>query len=172
MNSGYIDVGGNVLVLPEPPPEKQEYRAGIKNPLDKNGAPCAYATMLDECISTSGSYERYSVINGKRYSHVIDPHTGYPVKNMLSVSVITKHGIDADALSTAIFVGGRPVAEAAAKEYPGLRVLMFYVDPSAKQVESWQIGEWEDVTIPRGSFPQEEAGPTQFQPPVMKSDGK
>ena len=57
-------------------------------------------------VETSGSYEKFVVFNGKRYSHIIDPRTGYPASGIVSVSVFAKQTELADALATGIFVLG------------------------------------------------------------------
>ena len=150
LNRGFMDFGGNVLALPEPPPDEKAYRAGVRNFFSETGKPCAYVSLLDECVSTSASYERYVVLNGRRYSHIIDPVSGRPVENMLSVTVVAKHGVDADALSTAIFVKGKAFAERMKKEMPEIKVLMYYSEPgNPEKIHSFTLGDgWEDVTIP------------------------
>jgi thiamine biosynthesis lipoprotein len=55
---------------------------------------------------TSGNYEKYVKFNGKLYSHIIDPRTGYPSTGILSVSIFTKSAELADALATSVFVMG------------------------------------------------------------------
>jgi thiamine biosynthesis lipoprotein len=60
----------------------------------------------DSAVETSGSYEKYVTFNGKRYSHIIHPRTGYPATGIVSVSVFAKQTEIADALATGIFVLG------------------------------------------------------------------
>lgn len=156
LNSGYIDAGGNVLVLPEPPPREKAYLAGVRNPLDRRGKPCAAVRLLNEAVSTSGNYERYVMIDGKHYTHIIDPATGLPVENMLSVSVVTPRGVDSDALSTAIFLRGKEFALRMKKVFPSLRVLIFFRDPeNPGKTGCFQIGSWENVEVPE--LPAEKA---------------
>ena len=62
-------------------------------------------------LSVTGDYERYVVIDGERYHHVINPFSGYPADTDLhSVAVICETGVLADALSTALFVMGKEAA--------------------------------------------------------------
>ncbi len=149
LNSGFINVGGNVITLSEPPPEEEKYTVKIQNPVNPKGAPCAQAEMLDESVSTSGNYERYVVIGGKHYTHIVNPVSGRPVENMLSVTVITKHAVDADALSTAIFIKGKDFAAQMKEKFPDLRVLMYYIDPAdPEKIRSFSIGDWKDIQNP------------------------
>ncbi|MEK7742199.1 MAG: FAD:protein FMN transferase, partial [Nitrospirota bacterium] len=62
--------------------------------------------MTDMAISTSGDYERYFIIEGKRYHHILNPKTGYPVDECRSVSIIAKDGAVTDPFSTGIFILG------------------------------------------------------------------
>ena len=80
--------------------------------------------MRNHCIATSGNYERYVIIQGKQYTHIMDPRTGRPVSGVLSVTIVTPGGTDSDALSTAIFVKGEEFAEEICRKLPGTGVLM------------------------------------------------
>ena len=83
---------------------------GIKNPFFTDEI-AGYIDITDTFVSVSGDYERYFEQDGIRYHHIIDPKTGYPVKNDIrSVAVISKNGVIADALSTALFVMGKEKA--------------------------------------------------------------
>ena len=83
-------------------------------------------------ISSQDLYERYVIINGKQYTHIIDAKTGYPVQNMLSVSVIAPKGIDSDALSTSVFLKGAPLAEKICRENPKIQILIIRRDPQER----------------------------------------
>ncbi|WP_443217435.1 FAD:protein FMN transferase [Rhodopirellula sp. P2] len=73
--------------------------------------------LRDEALSTSGSGKQFFHHQGKRYGHVIDPRTGYPAGQWLSLTLTTSHAVDADALSTALFVMGNEDAKAYAAEH-------------------------------------------------------
>jgi len=62
-------------------------------------------------VATSGDYEKFFVINGKRYSHIINPQSGFPVENLSSVTVLADSATKADALSTAFSVMGKNKTE-------------------------------------------------------------
>lgn len=102
--SGLVNVSGDINTWGKQPDGKL-WTVAIVNPLNKNKV---FATFpLDEsAVETSGSYEKYVTFNGKRYSHIIDPRTGYPASGIISVSVFAKQTELADALATGIFVLG------------------------------------------------------------------
>lgn len=108
--SGIIDFGGTIL--PWGMKNKKDlWKVGIQDP--ENPSSCfGTLSLTEKVISTSGGYERYFTgKDGKRYIHIIDPKTGYPVDNgTLSVTVVCDVGICADALSTALFVMGEEKA--------------------------------------------------------------
>lgn len=107
VNSAIIDLGGNVYAYGEKPKDKY-WKIGIQNPFEFRGNYIGIMSVVDSSIVTSGDYERYFEVNGKRYHHIIDPKTGYPAESGLSaVSVVTKNSIDGDALSTSLFILGR-----------------------------------------------------------------
>ncbi|MEC9487901.1 MAG: FAD:protein FMN transferase [Halanaerobium sp.] len=102
----YISIGGNVLVVGNKP-DGSPWKIGIQNPYRPRGAYLAIVEVTDSTVVTSGDYERYFEENGVRYHHIIDPATGYPTRNGLkSVSIITHKSLNADALSTGVFVLG------------------------------------------------------------------
>lgn len=106
IGQGLISIGGNVMVYKDK--GGSPYTVGIRYPYPggESGWFCALK-MTDTVISTTGGYERFFVQDGVTYHHVIDPRTGYPVRNdLLSVSVIHPDGLTADYLSTTLFVGG------------------------------------------------------------------
>lgn len=86
-------------------PNGKEWQAGITNPLNKNKV-FALMPISNTAVVTSGNYEKYVEFNGKRYSHIINPKTGYPSSGIVSVSVFAPRAELADALATSIFVMG------------------------------------------------------------------
>lgn len=102
--SGYlISVGGNVCAT-GPKPEGTSWIVGIQSP---DGGTEEYLHTLyisKECVVTSGDYQRYYVVDGKKYHHIIDPETQYPGSRWRSVSIVCEDSGLADALSTAVFL--------------------------------------------------------------------
>ena len=118
-----VSVGGSVLLCGE-----DEFTVGIRNPRGDSGSTIATLRISEGCISTSGSYEQHFEAGGKRYHHILDPETGYPVDNgLVSVTVISESGLLSDALSTACFVLGiEKGAELA--EYYGAKAIFITED--------------------------------------------
>lgn len=105
-HSAIIDLGGNVFALGLKPGGKP-WTVGIQDPDQERGIPIGTIQVENKTIVTSGIYERFFIEDGKLYQHIIDPTTGYPVENNISsVTILTDHSTDADALSTTLFVLG------------------------------------------------------------------
>ena len=81
------------------------WRIGIKDPREPDQT-IGWFEASNTTVHTSGDYERFIMVNGKRYHHVLDPENGYPASRSRSVTVITPDGTLGDALSTGIFVLG------------------------------------------------------------------
>ena len=86
----------------------EHWKVAIKNPLNKNKV-FALLPIYESAVVTSGNYEKYVMFNDKRYTHIIDPRTGYPSQGIVSVSVFAPSAELADALATSIFVMGKEV---------------------------------------------------------------
>ncbi len=116
------------------------WRIGIQHPR-KIGRAIHSVILSDQALATSGDYERYFYAGGKRYSHLIDPRTGYPVSGMASVSVIAKTAMAADAFSTAAFVLGADSGRHLLKDQPDLEGLIVSEDRvgslHVSQTPSW-----------------------------------
>lgn len=109
VTSGIISLGGNVQALGTKP-DGSRWRVGIQDPNNLNDT-FAIVEVADEAVITSGTYQRYFEQDGKIYHHIIDPRTGYPSDSGLtSVSIISKDGTRADALSTSLFIMGADAA--------------------------------------------------------------
>lgn len=106
VKAAIIDLGGNIFVYGSKR-DKSPWRVGIQNPESTRGEYLGIVTGAQMTVVTSGIYERFFFENGKRYHHILSTQTGFPVDNGLeSVSIISKSSIDADALSTSLFILG------------------------------------------------------------------
>jgi thiamine biosynthesis lipoprotein len=102
--SGIVNVSGDIFAWGKQI-DGEPWKVAIVNPMNKNKVFATFP-LEDSAVETSGSYEKFVTFNGKRYSHIIDPRTGYPASGIVSVSVFAKTTELADALATGIFVLG------------------------------------------------------------------
>lgn len=104
VKNGLINFGGNIYALGTPY-DSDAWDVGINDP-DHPGKIISNLSLKNYGTATSGDYEKFFEIDGKRYSHIIDPATGFPVEEISSVTVIAKSAMEADVYSTAFSVLG------------------------------------------------------------------
>lgn len=102
--SGYINASGDLNAFGRKA-DGTSWTVGIANPNHKDDM-LLYVPVEEASVATSGDYEQYFLYNGKRYSHNINPHTGYPLTGIKSVSVFSPSAELSDALATAVYVMG------------------------------------------------------------------
>jgi thiamine biosynthesis lipoprotein len=106
-----VDLGGNIRCFGTPPKGRDHWLIGVQDPNAAGegaggGGLLLTLKITEASIATSGDYQQFALIAGKRYSHILDPHTGWSAEGLSSVTIITDNATDADALSTAISVMG------------------------------------------------------------------
>ena len=113
VESALLNLGGNVITIGSNP-DGRPWRIGIQDPrTEETGQPhFTIVGVTDATVVSSGDYERYieevHEKTGERYHHIFDPRTGYPAQaGLIACTIITSSSIDADALSTILFVMGR-----------------------------------------------------------------
>jgi thiamine biosynthesis lipoprotein len=99
-----VNAGGDLRAFGEH--GTRPWRLGIRNPA--GGVIGGVESVGDEAIFTSGVYERFRLDNQRRYPHILNPKTGWPVENILAITVISGEGLLADAAATALMVAGHP----------------------------------------------------------------
>lgn len=99
INNALVDASGDIVVS-DPPPGKDGWTIAINLPESGDETWDRKLELKNFAVSTSGDVYRYTVHNGKKYSHIIDPKTGYGVTSQRNVTVISKYGQDADWLAT------------------------------------------------------------------------
>ena len=104
-------------------PNGEEWKVAITNPMNKTEA-YALVPVSDKAVVTSGDYERYVMVDGKRYAHIINPKTGLPAEGVISVTVFAPSAELADALATAVFVMGVEVGVDRINQMPGVEVVV------------------------------------------------
>lgn len=108
---GIINLGGNILLVGDSPKRASgQWTIGVQDPKEPRGDNIA-TVMVPECSAvTSGTYERYLIVNGKKYHHLIDPRTGYPVKtHVAGVTTFTKDSVEAEIECKRLFFAGHPI---------------------------------------------------------------
>ncbi len=133
IDSAIINAGGDIYCLGKN--KDKPWRVGIKDPKELIEV-IESQDLVSEAIATSGNYEQFFEYKGERYSHLINPKTGYPIKNnILSVSVISKNCTTADSLATAFFVMGvEKIKEFFSKNPSTMKVFVVTEDNGKKHV--------------------------------------
>jgi thiamine biosynthesis lipoprotein len=103
---GLVDVGGDVRCFGQPSDDKESWLVGLQDP-SADDRLLLVLKLRDMAVATSGGYRRYALIEGKKYSHIINPQAGQVADELISVSIIARTATAADALATAVSVLGR-----------------------------------------------------------------
>ncbi|EKZ9487250.1 FAD:protein FMN transferase [Enterobacter hormaechei] len=119
--AGLINLGGNVQTLGSP---EGGWTVGLKKPFSEGQALVGALVVSDKSVVTSGTYERYFERDGKRYHHILDPRTGYPLDNELdSVTVISTDSLDGDIWTTLLYGMGVAKGCAALRARPDIEAI-------------------------------------------------
>jgi thiamine biosynthesis lipoprotein len=102
--SGIVNASGDMTTWGYQP-NGEPWTIGISNPNAK-GQIFSYMNITNMAVATSGNYEKYITVNGKKYSHTIDPRTGLPVRGIKSVTIISANAEIADAMATPVMIMG------------------------------------------------------------------
>lgn len=122
VTAGIINASGDMNTWGKQP-NGNDWTVAITNPFNKNKA-FGILPITNGAVVTSGDYEKFVVLNGKRYSHIIDPRTGYPSTGIISVTVFAKSAELADALATAVFVMGAEVGLDRINQLPNIECII------------------------------------------------
>ncbi|MBS1549628.1 MAG: FAD:protein FMN transferase [Bacteroidetes bacterium] len=122
VEAGIINAAGDVATWGKQP-DGEAWAIGIQNPFEPDEIE-EVVEMDNNAVVTSGSYEKYAEINGKRYSHIIHPKTGMPSTGLISVTIIGKNATIANGLSTSIMVLGVQKGLQLMNQFPDYRFLM------------------------------------------------
>jgi len=104
ITSAILDAGGDLRAIGSH--NGKPWRIGIRHPRDKNKTIGWFEVHGDISIVTSGDYERFFLLDGKRYNHIMNPATGMPAMKSMSATIIASNATLADGWSTALFVTG------------------------------------------------------------------
>jgi thiamine biosynthesis lipoprotein len=122
--SGFIDAGGNQYLLGTPP-GKRLWNVGIKNP-DVSDRVMGVVETGEISVSTSADSYNFLTANGRQYGHILDPRTLEPSTGALSVTIFSRDGTLADAMSKAAFILGPKVGLALVASLPGMSAVIAY----------------------------------------------
>ncbi len=105
IQNGIVNAGGDLISWGKNKAGK-DWRIGIADPGNKNNI-VSWLNISDMAVVTSGNYEKFIIIDGVKYCHIINPKTGYPSTGIQSVTIICKDAEIADALATTVFILGK-----------------------------------------------------------------
>ena len=110
----------------------------MSNPLDNGEDYLGYLALSGESLVTSGSYQRYYLVNGERYHHIIHPDTLMPAEGFVSVSILTEHSGKGDALSTALFCMSLEEGQALIESLPDTEAQWVLPDGTIHRSSGWE----------------------------------
>jgi len=139
-----INLGGNIRCLGYATDSKP-WIIGVRNPFQPKRILGTLQLSNGQSVATSGNYERFITINNKHYAHIVDPRTGWPVEGVASVTVISHSAVEADALSTALFVQGMKKGMSTLKK-TALSEALFI--PDKQPIEIWVTKGFADRFVP------------------------
>ncbi|RZJ32043.1 MAG: FAD:protein FMN transferase [Flavobacterium sp.] len=122
VESGIINASGDLTAWGLQPSGKP-WTIGVADP-NHPALALSYVSITDKAVATSGNYEKYVVIGGKKYSHTIDPKTGFPISGIKSVTIICDNAEFADAMATPVSVMGIRAGLYLANQIEGLYCLI------------------------------------------------
>jgi FAD:protein FMN transferase len=136
VKTALVDAGSSTIYALGTPPGKNGWTIQIPRPGDRAHS-ISTVVLRDTSLSTSGNYEKFFVLNGHTYCHIMDPRTGEPVQGTLQTTVITPGATDSDALSLVMFVMGPDKSEKLLDEIPRTSGMWVLDEPQASQIVDW-----------------------------------
>lgn len=142
IGSAMVDASGDI-VCGDAPPGKRGWKIGIAPLTESNGPPSRYVWLVNGALTTSGDAFQYVAIDGKRYSHIVDPHTGLGLTTRSSVTVTARDCLTADSLATAVSVLGPERGLELIKRNAGAEALIV-------RIENDQVKTYSSPKFPTG----------------------
>ena len=149
---GMVDIGGDIRCFGTPAKGKDHWLIGLQDPNVpfessgdivipaqvgiSEGEPLLVLKLTDAAVATSGGYRRFALIEGKKYSHIIDTKTGYSSDQLASVTIISKNATDADALATAVSVMGAEKGLALIEKLPQTEAILIPSQPKLQLIKT------------------------------------
>ncbi|MBE9665102.1 DUF2271 domain-containing protein [Mucilaginibacter boryungensis] len=133
-----LNIGGDIMVLGE-----HTEQINIANPKAdaENDAPVVMINISNKTVATSGNYRRGEMIQGKWYSHIVDPRTGKPAGEVISATVVAPNAVDAGALATALNVTGAVEGVKLMERNPEAEYMMIIANGKRIESKGWKAME-------------------------------
>jgi thiamine biosynthesis lipoprotein len=136
-----VDIGGDVRCFGSPPKGRDHWLIGLQDPNSaiegiEGGGLRLVLKITNEAVATSGDYQQFVIIEGKRYSHIIDRRTGTSAESLSSVTIITDNATDADALATAVSVMGAEKGLALIEKLPNTEAILITPQPKYEIIKT------------------------------------
>lgn len=120
---GIVDAGGDLVLFNSV--GEAPFKVGIKHP-ERPDSRFAIMALDSGAVVTSGCYERFEIVEDRKVCHIVDPRTGYPVSELLSVTVVAQEAVTADGLATAVMVLGNERGQALIRSLPGVEGVLVW----------------------------------------------
>jgi thiamine biosynthesis lipoprotein len=136
-----VDIGGDVRCFGLPPKGRDHWLIGLQDPNSaiegiEGGGLLLILKVINAAVATSGDYQQFVLIEGKRYSHIMDRRTGKSAEGLSSVTVITDNATDADALATAASVMGAEKGLALIEKLPNTEAILISPQPKSEIIKT------------------------------------
>ncbi len=135
------DIGGDIRCFGAAPPGRKRWVIGLQEPGKQaegviEGRISLILELTDVAVATSGDYRRFAVIEGEKFSHIIDTRSGTSSNKLRSVTIIAKSALDADALATAVSVMGPEAGLALIEGMPGVEAILIPSETKKELIKS------------------------------------
>ena len=137
--------GAGDIVVSDPPPDAPGWKVAIAPLEPGKGGPTRVLLLANAAVSTAGDAERFVVIDGHRYSHIINPSTGVGVEDRASVTVVAPDGATADALETTVYVMGPERGLKLVDQTPGAAAIFVRLTPEG--IKTFESSRFNQVPI-------------------------
>ena len=136
-----VDIGGDVRCFGTPPKGKDAWTIGLQDPNRQAGL-LLKLKIADSAVATSGDYQQYAIINGKKQSHILDRKTGKSAHSLASVTIISQNATTADALATAVTVLGPKKGLDLIEGIPNTEAFLISAAPAYKLTKTTAAGKY------------------------------
>ena len=136
-----VDIGGDVRCFGLPPEGRDHWLIGLQDPNSsiegmEGGGLRLILKVTNAAVATSGDYQQFVIIEGKRYSHIMDRRTGTSIEGLSSVTIISDNATDADALATAVSVMGAEKGLALIEKLPYTEAILITPEPKFEIIKT------------------------------------